>query len=241
VDDVDHAGSGASKARKPASSTRNNLALRVGSAVVLAPLALFVAYVGGVPFALFWGAAAVAVLWEWIALVSGTVWVIAGIGYASTMLAAPVMLRADATFGFPAIVLLFAVVWTTDITGYFAGRGIGGPKLAPAISPNKTWAGAIAGALGAVVAAALVARWFGIAAVPVAGVAFVLSVVAQLGDLLESSVKRYFGVKDASHLIPGHGGVMDRLDGFWAAAVLAAAIGISRGGIDAGARGLLVW
>ncbi len=220
----------------------SNLALRVASAVVLAPLALGVAYVGGWPFALFWVAAALAVLWEWTSLVKGPLWVVAGVLYAGLMFAAPVLLRGDAEFGLIAILLLFAIVWGTDILGYFAGRAFGGPKLWPAVSPKKTWSGAIAGTLGAMVVAVLVAALFGSFNQPaIALIALLLSLVAQLGDLLESWVKRQFGAKDASHLIPGHGGVMDRLDGFWAAALLGCLIGLARGGFDAPASGLLVW
>ena len=220
----------------------NNLALRVVSAIVLAPLALLAAYLGGWPFAVFWGLAALAVLWEWTKLVTGPSWIIAGIGYAGVMLTAPMVLRADAELGFLAILLLFAIVWTTDILGYFAGRAFGGPKLLPAVSPKKTWSGAIAGALSAMIVAVLVASYFGtFNRVAIAIIALLLSVVAQLGDLLESWVKRKFGAKDASQLIPGHGGVMDRLDGFWAAALAGCLIGLLRGGFDGAARGLLIW
>ena len=231
-------GPGANGTRAPT----NNLTLRVASAVVMAPLALLAAYLGGWVFALLWAAAALAVLWEWTALVKGPFWIVAGIFYAGIMLAAPVILRTDAEFGLLAILLLFAVVWATDILGYFAGRAFGGPKLWPAISPKKTWSGAIAGTLGAIiVAVALASAVGGFRAGTIAGVALLLSVAAQLGDLLESWIKRKFGAKDASQLIPGHGGVMDRLDGFWAAALLGCLIGLMRGGFDAPARGLLIW
>ena len=231
-------GAGEAGTAAPAS----NLTLRIVSALVMAPVALFAAYVGGWPFALFWAAAAVAVLWEWTTLVKGPLWIVAGIAYAGILFAAPVILRSDGGFGLLTILLLFAIVWTTDIFGYFAGRAFGGPKLWPAISPKKTWSGAIAGTLGATVIAVVVARLFGsFNAYAIAGVALTLSVVAQLGDLLESWIKRKFGAKDASHLIPGHGGVMDRLDGFWAAALLGCLIGLMRGGFDAPARGLLIW
>ena len=100
----------------------SNLVLRIVSAVVLAPLAIIAAYRGGWPFAVFWALAAIAVLWEWTKLVAGLSWIIAGIGYAGVMLAAPMVLRHDAEFGFLAMVLLFAIVWTTDILGYFAAR-----------------------------------------------------------------------------------------------------------------------
>lgn len=170
-------------------------------------------------------------------------WVMAGVGYAGALLIAPILLRSDPSLGLFAIVFLFAVVWATDILGYFAGRAIGGPKLAPAISPGKTWAGAFGGTCGAIVAAYLGSRYAGIDTDPGAlmMVAIALSIVAQGGDLFESWIKRQFAAKDASHIIPGHGGVMDRLDGFWAAAIVAVLIGILRGGIDAPAQGLPLW
>ncbi|RDV01240.1 phosphatidate cytidylyltransferase [Undibacter mobilis] len=169
-------------------------------------------------------------------------WIVGGIGYAGSMMLAPMILRGEDVMGFIAIVLLFAVVWTTDVLAYFTGRAIGGPKLMPAVSPKKTWSGAIGGTIGAVAAAVAVATLFGgFNTAAIAGLAVVLSVVSQAGDLLESHIKRHFNAKDASQLIPGHGGAMDRLDGFWAAAIVAVAIGIVRGGLDEPARGLLIW
>jgi phosphatidate cytidylyltransferase len=214
--------------------------LRVFSAIVLAPLALGTAYFGGWSFALFWGVAALAVAWEWIALVSGPLWIVGGVVYAATLWLAPVTLRGDAAAGLQVIVLLFAVVWTTDILGYFAGRAFGGPKLWPAVSPKKTWSGAFAGTVGAMLVAFLLAPMLQVGNAIVL-IALVLSVVAQLGDLFESWVKRRFGAKDAGQLIPGHGGVMDRLDGFWAAALVGALIGTLRGGFDHAATGLMAW
>ena len=220
----------------------NNLVLRIVSAIVLAPVAIYVAYLGGWVFAIFWGLAAGAVLWEWLKLVSGGGWIVAGIFYAGALLAAPLILRNDPELGFMAMILLFAIVWTTDIFGYFAGRAFGGPKLMPAVSPKKTWSGALAGTLGAMIVAVLVASAFGhFNLVAIATLALMLSVVSQLGDLLESWIKRHFGAKDASQLIPGHGGVMDRLDGFWAAALVACLVGLLRGGFDGATRGLLLW
>jgi phosphatidate cytidylyltransferase len=141
-----------------------------------------------------------------------------------------------------ALFILFAIVWTTDIAGYFAGRAIGGPKLAPALSPKKTWSGAIAGLIGAGIVIAVSAPYItGAQIVPLVVLAVVLSISSQAGDLAESALKRRFNVKDASQIIPGHGGVMDRLDGFWAAVVCAAIIGLARGGFSEPARGLLVW
>ena len=220
----------------------SNLMLRVASAAVLAPVAVLAAYLGGWSFTAFWALAALAVLWEWTTLVKGPIWVAAGVVYAAAMLAAPVLLRADSELGLLAIVLLFAIVWTTDVLGYFAGRAFGGPKLLPAVSPKKTWSGAIAGTLGAIVIAIIAAGFFGsFNRTAIALIALILSIASQLGDLLESWIKRQFGAKDAGSLIPGHGGVMDRLDGFWAAALVGCLIGLARGGFDASARGLLVW
>ena len=173
---------------------------------------------------------------------SRRLWGAAGIAYAGAVLIAPVALRRDQESGLVAILFLFAVVWATDILGYFIGRAIGGAKLAPHVSPKKTWSGACGGTLGALAAGVAIVYIAGNAApAPAACIALVLSIVSQAGDLFESAVKRRFGVKDASHVIPGHGGLMDRLDGFIAAASVAALIGLMRGGPDAAARGLLLW
>ena len=225
--------------------------LRVASAVVLAPLAVAAAYLGGAWFIGFWLLGAAGILWEWLGLVaaarslSGATragWIALGALYAGAMLAAPLVVRADAALGFVAMIFLFAVVWATDVAAYFAGRLVGGPKLCPPISPSKTWSGGVAGALAGTLAGVAVAVVAGLEPLaPVVVVSFVLSVVAQFGDLLESALKRRFGVKDASHAIPGHGGLMDRLDGFLTAAVVAAVIGIARGGLDGAAAGFLLW
>ena len=235
------------KATAPA---RSNLVLRVVSSLVMAPLALIVAWLGGLFFVVFWVLAASIVLWEWSRLVvhgrlrgfSRIDWLAAGVGYAAVLLFAPLILRRDPVLGFAAIAFLFAVVWVTDIAAYFAGRALGGPKLWPAVSPKKTWSGAVGGTLAGIVAAILTVKLLGVSVSPMLVlVAGLLSVVAQAGDLLESAVKRHFGAKDAGSIIPGHGGVMDRLDGFLTAAAAAAMVGLIRGGLEAPARGLLVW
>jgi len=275
------------------------LALRVASGIVLALVAAGFAYWGGFVFAVFWGIAAIIVLWEWTALVSarerrsalmvgvaaiilavclaegsmfgaiglrevrlaaalivlamgmlataaivqrGAPWVAVGIPYAGVLALAPIVLRADPELGFVAILFLFAVVWATDIAAFFVGRALGGPKLAPRLSPKKTWSGCIGGIAGAVMAGVLVISISGVGRLVAAAlVALTLSIAAQAGDLFESALKRRFGAKDSGALIPGHGGLMDRLDSFVAAAVLACVIGLVRGGLDAPARGLLVW
>ncbi len=169
-------------------------------------------------------------------------WSGSGVLYAGMIMLAPVVLRASSEFGFLAVLLLFAVVWSTDIGAYFAGRSIGGPKLWPAVSPKKTWSGALAGTAAGIVAGSAVTMAGGFGASFALGVVILLlSIASQAGDLFESAVKRRFGAKDASHLIPGHGGLMDRLDGFVIAASVAAAIGVARAGLAAPSRGLLVW
>jgi phosphatidate cytidylyltransferase len=168
-------------------------------------------------------------------------WAAAGFLYAVAALVCSVLLRQDPVNGFVALMFVLLVVWATDIGGYFAGRSIGGPKLWPRVSPKKTWAGA----LGSLVASLAIAG--GIAAcglgkaVPLLALSAILSVVSQLGDLFESAVKRRFGVKDSSHLIPGHGGLMDRLDGFIAAILVASIFGILRHGVHSAGSGLMVW
>lgn len=168
-------------------------------------------------------------------------WSAAGFLYAAAAQLASIVVRLDTSQGLAALMLVLLVVWGSDIGGYFAGRGIGGPKLWPRVSPNKTWAGAI----GGFVASLLVALGFSLLGFgKVAALLFlaaILSIAAQCGDLFESAVKRHFGVKDSSHIIPGHGGILDRLDGFVAAIVLAAIIGFLRYGADGVGRGLMVW
>jgi phosphatidate cytidylyltransferase len=276
----------------------SNLALRVASAAVLAPVTLAVAYVGGWIFYILCATAAGGILWEWVSLAShradprvlapgwlallaallliglgfpagsmgavaigavvagsvvaasprptdeaaAAIWAAGGVVYAGALLIAPSMLRSDPQWGLLALLFLFANVWATDVFAFFCGRAIGGPLLWPRVSPKKTWAGAVGGLAGGVAASVAVAYASGIGKLGIVGVmACVLSVLAQAGDLFESAVKRHFGAKDASHLIPGHGGLMDRLDGFLVAAVAALLIGIIHQGIAAPARGLLVW
>ncbi|WP_425647428.1 phosphatidate cytidylyltransferase [Agrobacterium leguminum] len=141
-------------------------------------------------------------------------WLVGGIFYAGLSGISLAAIRGDELTGFVSILFIFAVVWSTDILAYFVGRAIGGPKLAPSISPGKTWSGAIGGAVAAVIGGGAVSMaYHGRISVLVLGLALILSVFSQIGDLFESFVKRRFQVKDSSHLIPGHGGFMDRVDG----------------------------
>jgi len=168
-------------------------------------------------------------------------WAIGGFAYAALAQVSSIAVRLDRSEGFVALVFIFLVVWCTDIGGYFAGRAVGGPKLWPRVSPNKTWAGAAGGfVFSLIVAAGFAANGFGKIG-PLLLTAAALSVASQLGDLFESAVKRRFGVKDSSHIIPGHGGLMDRLDGYVAAVALAAILGVLRGGAGGAGTGLMVW
>ena len=168
-------------------------------------------------------------------------WSVLGFLYAAVAEIASVLLRLDPAKGFVALIFVLLIVWVTDSGGYFAGRGIGGPKLWPRVSPKKTWAGAIGGFVASLaVAGAFAALDIGKAG-PLLMISGVLSVVSQLGDLFESAVKRRFGVKDSSQIIPGHGGLLDRLDGFVAVVAVAALFGFLRGGADGVGRGLMVW
>jgi phosphatidate cytidylyltransferase len=169
------------------------------------------------------------------------VWAATGFLYVASAELASIMLRSDPAMGWTALMLVFLVVWVTDIGGYFAGRGIGGPKLWPRVSPKKTWAGAVGGFAASLAVAAGFAA-FGLGKIgPMLLLGSALSIVSQLGDLFESAVKRRFGVKDSSHIIPGHGGLLDRLDGFVAAVVVAAIFGLLRAGVDGAGRGLMIW
>lgn len=265
-----------------------NFVMRVIAALVLAPLAIVIAYLGGLLWILLVTLAAIGLYVEWLmvvgcermlrvaaagglalaaaglclgagrldaalfALAVGLVavalvsparhhWTVAGFCYAAVAEVASVLLRRDSEGGFAALMFVLLVVWATDIGGYFAGRGIGGPKLWPRVSPKKTWAGAIGGFAGSLLVAVGFALFGPGEFVPLLLLGAVLSVVSQFGDLFESAVKRRFGVKDSSHLIPGHGGLMDRLDGFVAAVAVAAIFGFLRGGADGVGRGLMVW
>ncbi|NTJ42452.1 phosphatidate cytidylyltransferase [Agrobacterium larrymoorei] len=141
-------------------------------------------------------------------------WLVGGIVYSGLTGISLAAIRGDDAVGLVAMLFVFAIVWATDILAYFVGRAIGGPKLAPAISPGKTWSGAIGGTVSGVIAGGAVAlAYHGRLALIVVVMAFALSVFSQIGDLFESFIKRRFQVKDSSNMIPGHGGFMDRVDG----------------------------
>jgi phosphatidate cytidylyltransferase len=264
----------AAMAQPVSEAARRQIALRVLSALVLAPVAVAAAYAGGPAFYVLIGFFAAVMAWEWAklfgaervslavpvavaavaamlaaAFVFGTVsglgvmiacmapayvilrvsgagrpaWFAAGLFYIGVPALSLLWLRAEPAFGREGILWLFAVVWASDIGAYFSGTLIGGPRLAPAISPQKTWAGGIGGlAAAGLVSLAAVPLVGPVDAAGLIGLGLVLGLAAQLGDLLESAIKRRFGVKDISHTIPGHGGVFDRVDGLLTAAPVAA-------------------
>lgn len=214
----------------PAEPARSNgggrwadLRLRVASALVLAPLALACLWIGGWAWVALIVLATLAMLQEWRLLAWGAGVLLGGAAWIVLVAVAFVWLRADPLVGRGNVLFVLILVWATDIGAYLAGRLIGGARLAPRISPGKTWSGA----LGGLVAAALVGASVG--AGRGALVAALLSVVAQAGDLAESAAKRRAGVKDSGRLIPGHGGVLDRLDALLAAVPAAALLALALG------------
>jgi phosphatidate cytidylyltransferase len=165
-------------------------------------------------------------------------WAVSSFLYAVPIVLIPPLVRGHPDLGILGLLWMFAVVWATDIAAYFTGRTFGGPKLCPPISPKKTWSGFIGGVVAATLCGLLVA-WIGQrydATLPltfsgIAALSIVASIASQIGDLGESALKRHCHVKDSSHLIPGHGGVMDRLDGFWAVCLIVALVLMTLGPI----------
>jgi phosphatidate cytidylyltransferase len=231
----------------------SDLGVRVASAVVMVAVAGTALWLGGWVWTAFVAAVALGVLWEWWGLVRGSsstsvggiLWIVGGVGYVAVGSCMLLLLR-NGFEGASRVLLIVGAVICTDIGAYFAGRAIGGPKIAPAISPSKTWAGLFGGMLGASLAVVLIATaWdaglceafypqttkFGFDG-PCSGyismyptpyllpwaaiVGSLIAIVAQAGDFFESWMKRRAGVKDSSNLIPGHGGLFDRVDGLLA-------------------------
>jgi phosphatidate cytidylyltransferase len=161
-----------------------------------------------------------------------------GVLYVGLPAIAMLWLRGEERYGLEALFFIFAVVWATDILAYFSGRLIGGPKLWPSVSPNKTWSGLLGGVAAGAAAAAGIGHYIGASVPGLAVCGAALAVLAQAGDLGESALKRSFGVKDASNLIPGHGGFLDRMDGIVPVAVMAALLALWANG-EAPAQALL--
>jgi len=166
------------------------------------------------------GAAAVALTVACVRRAYG--WATLGIIYVTIPSIALIAFRQAGAEGVLMIVFIALIVWATDIAAYFGGRAIGGPKLWPLVSPKKTWSGAVSGLSGAIIVALVFTVIAGKGSLVAAVIlAILLSVAAQAGDLAESAFKRRFGVKDSGTIIPGHGGVLDRVDGLFVALALA--------------------
>jgi phosphatidate cytidylyltransferase len=211
----------------------SDLRLRAISTAVMAPLALGCLWLGGWPWIVLVSLATLVLADEWRKLTRrrpSPFFLVAGLFCILPGMAALIWLRSDALAGRSNMLFVVAIVWASDIGAYLLGRLLGGPKMAPAVSPGKTWSGSV----GGVVCAGLI----GLALGGTGGamlIAAALGVVSQAGDLLESGIKRHVGVKDSGTLIPGHGGLLDRLDGILAAAPAAALIVMALG------RGVEIW
>ena len=169
-----------------------------------------------------------------VAAAGRRIWAGLGALYLSLPGVACLWLMATVEDGTLLMIWLLVSVWATDCCAYMVGRGVGGSRLAPRISPGKTWSGLLGGVAGAALLSVLFATYLQLAAPAIlAGVAALLALVAQAGDLLKSAVKRHFGVKDFGRVIPGHGGVLDRIDGLMTAvpalALLVALTGLEQG------------
>ena len=242
---------------------KSDLGTRALSAVVMVAVAGTALWLGGWWWTVFVAAVALGVLWEWWGLVKGfsssdvrrTLWTVGGVGYLAVGSCVLLMMRYDFE-GAGRVLLIVGAVVCTDIGAYFAGRLIGGPKIAPAISPSKTWAGLFGGMVGASLALGLIgSAWYsGLCDVfyphtsrfgfdgpcgsyikifpwshqllwaTIAG--SLIATVAQSGDFFESWMKRKAGVKDSGNLIPGHGGLFDRVDGLLAVVFAIGALGL---------------
>lgn len=241
----------AKDAAKPLPSGASDLPVRLASALVMAAIAAAALWLGGFVWIGFVILIAGLVLWEWNRLVRATgasplgevLWLFFGAAYVCGAALAMIQVRANYSAIGVAIMYILPVI-AVDVGAYFAGRAIGGPKIAPKLSPSKTWAGLAGGALAAsvVTVSVLMSGWLpepyspglvtAITLAVLAGV--VIAVVAQAGDFFESWLKRRAGVKDSSGLIPGHGGVFDRVDGFLAVFFLIFCVNVLPGLVGGG-------
>jgi len=213
----------------------HSLQTRLRSAIVFGVVVLGGLYLGGAAFALMMGFAAAVGVYEWGRMVlSGTRYrkrlMLLGMAYIGFSTGMMIWLRNVSDDGLYHMLTLLLIVWASDVSAYFSGRFIGGPKLAPTISPKKTWAGFFGSSVGAALVAALLASPWVLARFDAATVGhmswagyavmgFVLAMLGQVGDLFISVIKRRYGVKDTGTLIPGHGGILDRLDALLLAAL----------------------
>jgi len=217
------------------------LLARMISAGFLAPIILGTVYWGGWPFNILMGLVIMILASEWMRMVGKRpAWMLLGLFYITLSCWAIWRLRVDPEWGRVTIFWLLAVVWGADTGGFVFGLNLGGPKLAPRISPNKTWSGFLGGTLIAAIGGWVVVYYALEGSAhhvgwEIAAFSAAIAVVSQIGDLFESSIKRRFGVKDSGYIIPGHGGLFDRVDGLVAAALVTAIITLSAEG------NVLIW
>lgn len=216
-----------------------NLQKRIISAGILAPIILYIVMTGGFLFSALVVVTTIVMSFEWVGMVSKpkadgsetnfNKWRNGGILYISIFALSLLYLR-NMSGGTGAIFLMLSIVWATDIAAYFTGRTFKGPKIYPKISPNKTWSGLAGGTLGAVGVGFFASAFFDISLVTLLLICGVFAPISQAGDFFESWVKRKFGVKDSGDIIPGHGGLLDRIDGITTVAPIFAVLSIISGG-----------
>lgn len=214
---------------EPQKKSPSSLTLRIISAAVLIPIVVAVVYAGGYAWTLLVLLFSGVMIVEWCKIASrrpgAMPWYGLGLVYVFIPCVALIWLRNDPQVGLQQIFWIVALVIAADTGAYIAGRSIGGPKLAPRVSPNKTWAGLGGAVVSAAAVGAITAVVMDLPSVAVlTAISAGLAVVEQAGDLAESAFKRHFGVKDASNIIPGHGGALDRVDGLIAVAAAVAGI-----------------
>lgn len=211
----------------------------MASAAILGPVTLICIWLGGLTFAALLLAGTAGMVTEWVQMVrsgrGSAASLLAGLLYVLLAAAALSWLRADPGVGRTNLLFLLLLVWASDIGAYASGRAIGGPRLAPRISPGKTASGALGGLAAAVLVGVAAATISSTAVIRAGALAGLLGMVAQAGDLAESYAKRRFGVKDSGRLIPGHGGLLDRVDALLAVALAAAILALIDG------RGVVLW
>ena len=209
--------------------TKSDFMVRAGSAIILFAIAGTALWFGGLAFGLLLLVGGALMLVEWFALVramtlsSGANAMLNILGPVLTLGAMAGLWFIRDHLGMTAALWVFGMVWATDIGAYFAGRAFGGARLAPRISPSKTWSGLIGGMVAALIASATIGDRAGIIGVPL-WIGLFMGLLAQLGDLAQSWMKRRAGVKDSGKLIPGHGGLFDRVDGILPVALLLGAL-----------------
>ena len=212
-----------------AGAAKSDLWVRIGSAIILFAIAGTALWFGGIAFGLLLLVGGALLLVEWFQLVramglgSGGKAAFSALGLLLVIGAIGGLWYIRQNLGMTAALWVFGMVWATDIGAYFAGRAFGGARLAPKISPSKTWSGLIGGMIAALVASATIGDRGGIVGVPL-WIGLFMGLLAQLGDLGESWMKRRAGVKDSGKLIPGHGGLFDRVDGLLPVALLLCAL-----------------